>query len=471
VRRLWAVARTTLHEAVRTRTVPVVAVVLVAIVGLSPFMLRSTDKLAERVQLVLSYSLSAVGFLLAIMTIFLSASTLAGDLREKRIETIATKPIPRWQILVGKWLAVMLLNVALVVLSGGVTYVLVRHVIGRPEAAEDDEGRKALENEVYTARHTVDPSRPEAEIDEIIDNEIARKRAADQLGEGFNEAAYRRARRMELWISYNTLPPGYVCQYRFEGVTPARPDEQIYIRYKLIDVGDGGSGPEKKTILVDWTVSPERTLPIQRGQKGVVTPPQVVSLDDRHEFTVPANLVSADHELFVTCHNLTSLPGAAPAYAAFPAKEGIQVLCKAGSFEGNIVRTMLLVLIRLAFLSALAVAAASLLSFPVASLLALFVFVCALLVNQFVGLAAPAPGTEDEPEFITPTFYRLTLKAVAAAVPNFGRYDGTGDVATGRLVPWSLVVRGLGIVGAVYSGVVMVLGCLYFRSRELVETE
>ncbi len=467
MRRLWAVARTTLHEAVRTRTVPVVAVVLLAVVGLSPFLLRGAGKLVEQVQLVLSYSLGAVGFLLAIMTIFLSASTLASDLREKRIETIATKPIPRWQILVGKWLAVMLLNIAFVALSGGATYVLVRHVIGRPAAAADDQERHALMNEVYTARHTLGPSRPDAEIDEAIDNEIARKREADQLGEGFNEAAYRSTRRKELWISYNTLPPGYFCQYTFEGITPARPDQEIYVRYKLIDVG-GGSRLDKSTILVDWTISPERTLPIQQG---IVTRQQVVSLDDYHVFTIPANLVSADRELFVTCRNLTNLPGGAPAYAAFPAKEGIQVLYKAGSFEGNVVRTMLLVLIRLAFLSALAVAAASLLSFPVASLLVLFVFVCALLVNQFVGLALPVPGTEEEPEFRTPTFYRFLFEAVAAAVPNFGRYDGTGDVATGRLVPWSLVVRGAGIIGAAYSGVVMVLGCLYFRSRELVETE
>jgi hypothetical protein len=470
VRRLWAVARTTLREAVRTRTVPVVAIVLIAIVALSPFLLRHTGKLVDHVQLVLSYSLGAVGFLLAIMTIFLSASTLAGDLREKRIETIATKPIPRWQILVGKWLAVMVLNVALVVVSGAITYGLVRWVIGRPDAAENKQERKELVNEVYTARHTVDPSRPDAEIEEFIDAEIARKRDAGQLAEDFNEETYRRRRRKELWISYNTLPPGYVCQYRFEGVQPAQPDQEIYIRYKLIDVGGGESSAEKKQIWIDWTISPEETLPIQ---KGIVTRPELVSLGDFQEFTVPARLVSADGVLYVTCRNDTHLPGAPASdmYAAFPAEKGIQVLYKAGSFEGNVVRTMLLVLIRLAFLSALAVAAASLLSFPVASMFVLFVFVCALLVNQFVGLAAPVPGSEDDPEFRTPPFYRLLLQGITAVVPNFGRYDGTGDVATGRLVPWPLVVRGFLIIGAVYSGVVMLLGCLYFRSRELVETE
>jgi hypothetical protein len=70
-----------------------------------------------------------------------------------------------------------------------------------------------------------------------------------------------------------------------------------------------------------------------------------------------------------------------------------------------------------------------------------------------------------------PAFYRVVLKGIAAVIPNFGRYDGTGAVATGRLVPWRLVLMGLLKIGLIYGGVVMGVGCFWFRRRELVEPE
>jgi hypothetical protein len=340
----------------------------------------------------------------------------------------------------------------------------------RPSAAKDDTERDRLTREIYTARHTIDPTRPTEQIEQYITREIEDKRKRGLLGEDFDEEAYRRKRRRDVWNSYNTLRPGYGCVHKFEHVMPASTDEQLFVRYKAVAVGATQQGAEANTILLGWMVSPDPVLP---GPHGRVLEPVSVSLGDYHELAIPASLVGANNELYISCTNLTHLPGVVPAdvYAAFPADEGLQLLYKAGTFEGNFVRTMLLVLARLAFLSALSLAAAALLTFPVASLLVLFVFMCALSVDHFLALALPIGGTEEAPVFQTPAFYRPLLRALAAAVPNFGRYDGARALATGRLVPWGLVVRGLVVVSAVYGGVVMALGCLYFRGRELADAE
>jgi len=468
VRRLWAVARTTLREAVRTRTAAVILVTLLAVVVLSPFLLRGTGKLAERVQLVLTYSLGAVGFLLALLTIFLSTSTLAGDLRDKRIETIATKPIARWQIVVGKWLGVMLLNVALVLVSGVVSYMLVRHVIGSPSVAPDDEERQQLINEVYTARHTVDPTLPDFEVD--VDREIRARREAGEMPREWTEAEFRKILRTRLRTHYDSLGPGEVRGRVMERVMPASRDEQLFLRYKVLASGPREERPADKTVLLRWVVSPTNRP---------IDPDAIIfetrdTMDDFHEVSLPAQVVGPDNRVYIACGNVD--PRLVD--VGFPTEAGVQLLYTAGTFEGNFVRTMLLIIVRLAFLAALALAAAAVLSFPVASLFTVFVFMCALLVNHFMAIASPIVGTEErptvtgterEPIYETPAFHRVIVRAVAAMVPNFGRYDGVGELATGKIVLWRLVVRGLVVVGAIYGGVVMALGCLYFRARELAD--
>ena len=462
MRRVWAVARTTLREAIRSRTAIVILIAVVAVVGLSPFLLRGTGKLSERIQLVLSYSLGAVGFLLSIMTIFLAASTLAGDLREQRIETIVTKPVPRWQILVGKWVGVMILNVVLVIVSGGTTYLLVRYVIGNPS---DDTERQQLKNEVYVARHTVKPTPPDKKIEQTMDDEIRRKREAELLPEGFDEAQYRRARRKTLRIAFNDMRPGHPQVWEFRQVMPTHPHEPLFIRYKVVAAGPGEGGAKPDAIWLAWAISANPRMPIEETY---VPLPEKVSLGDFHMIAVPAGIVRSGSGLYVAFTNITNHPRFGPlVYAAFPAEEGIQLLYRAGSFEWNFVRTMILLLVRLAFLSALALAAAALLSFPVASLFVLFVFACALMVSHFLALAAPVGGADYAPVYQASPFHRMVLKAVSAAVPSFSHYDGATNLATGRLVPWRLVVRGILIVGALYGGVVMLLGCLHFAAREL----
>jgi len=461
VRRLWAIARTTLREAVRTRTALVILITLVGIVVLGPFLLRGTGKLADRVQLVLTYSLSAIGFLLSLLTIFLSASSLSGDVREKRVETIVTKPVPRWQILVGKWCGVMLLNVALVAVSGALSYGLVRHVIGRPAAAQTDQERTQLTNEVYVARHTVDPTTPDFEAH--IEQEVRARTLADAMPEDVTEHEFRKRLRTRQLTRYRSLAPGQRRGRLFERVMPAAREETLFLRYKVITGGSKEERPADNTVQLHWVFSPTP----EPGSPDRIDLLTKETMGDFHEIPIPARVAGPGGQVFVACMNIDQRL----VYAAFPGEEGVQILYRAGTFEGNFVRTMLLLLVRLAFLSALALAAAAFLSFPVASLFVLFIFMCALSVNSFTALASPVGGTEEMPVYQAPAFYRVVLKAVSAVVPNFGLYDGAGELATGRLVAWRLVGRGFLVVGAIYGGLVMALGCLYFRSCELALAE
>jgi Cu-processing system permease protein len=88
--------------------------------------------------LLLIAGLYVVHFLTVMLAIFASVDTIAGEIASHTIQTLVTKPVRRWQIVLGKWLgyaAMLLLYLGL--LGGGiflVTYLLVGYVPPNPLA-------------------------------------------------------------------------------------------------------------------------------------------------------------------------------------------------------------------------------------------------------------------------------------------------------------------------------------------------
>jgi Cu-processing system permease protein len=91
----------------------------------------------EIMNTMLTMGLYAVDLLAVLMTILTSVDTLSGEIASGTIQAIATKPVPRWQVLVGKWLGFAgLMTCYIVIMVGGVnavTYgmggVIARHLL------------------------------------------------------------------------------------------------------------------------------------------------------------------------------------------------------------------------------------------------------------------------------------------------------------------------------------------------------
>ncbi len=65
-----------------------------------------------------------VNFLTSIMTVLTSVDTLSGEIASGTIHTVVSKPVPRWQIVLGKWLGFTgMLTLYLLLMAGGVTLV------------------------------------------------------------------------------------------------------------------------------------------------------------------------------------------------------------------------------------------------------------------------------------------------------------------------------------------------------------
>src|SRR6516164_10694210 len=118
MQRIFAIAGLTWKAALRFKLFLVIAALLVlAVVGL-PLIVKDDGTAQGFTQIILTYTLSSITALLGLSTLWLACGTLARDIEECQIQVVATKPIARWQIWLGKWLGIMSLNAVLLGLAG-----------------------------------------------------------------------------------------------------------------------------------------------------------------------------------------------------------------------------------------------------------------------------------------------------------------------------------------------------------------
>ena len=120
--RIWAIARVTMLEAIRMR---VLWGLLVLVIGsdlfglvLGEMSIRDADRVARDVGLA---SASLWGSLTAI---FLGVFLLYTEVQRRTIHAIVSKPIERWEFVVGKYLGMACVLTLAVVIFGGVTLLV-----------------------------------------------------------------------------------------------------------------------------------------------------------------------------------------------------------------------------------------------------------------------------------------------------------------------------------------------------------
>ncbi|MFW5841169.1 MAG: hypothetical protein ACOCZE_11360 [Planctomycetota bacterium] len=152
---IWAVARQTVLQSIRTKIVPLFLVLLAVVLGLLPMAMSGDGTQAGKVQSFLSYSVSAIAVLLSIVTVLLTVHVLSSDVEQKFVMTVATKPVARWQYVLGRWVGVVLLNAVFVLIAGAAAYGQVQYM--RHAGQMNPQDRQKIESEIFVARRQVDP--------------------------------------------------------------------------------------------------------------------------------------------------------------------------------------------------------------------------------------------------------------------------------------------------------------------------
>jgi ABC-type transport system involved in multi-copper enzyme maturation permease subunit len=87
----------------------------------------------------LTVGLYAIDLLVVVMTVLMSVDTLSGEIASGTIQAVATKPVRRWELLIGKWLGfAAMLTLYLFVMVGGIN--LITHVMAGVAARHITQG-------------------------------------------------------------------------------------------------------------------------------------------------------------------------------------------------------------------------------------------------------------------------------------------------------------------------------------------
>lgn len=121
--KIYQIAKNTFRESIRDRILYVVAFfALMMLVGSLAF---GWISIGDQLQVVQDFSLAVLSFFVALMAVFIGAGLVHKEIEKRTIYTILSKPVERWQFLLGKYFGLLaVLGLALVgMLSAALLFV------------------------------------------------------------------------------------------------------------------------------------------------------------------------------------------------------------------------------------------------------------------------------------------------------------------------------------------------------------
>jgi len=465
-RRIWAVARQMIAEGIRMK-IAVVFVLLIAMVVLGlPFSVSGDSSLTGAVQSFMTYGLASTGLLLGMLTIFLSRS-ISDDMTGRQIFLVATKPIARWEYVVGKWLGIALLNGVFLAASGLCIYGMVHYIQRTHPPLDPDFDAAELQNEVLVARHSGKMKVPDFSEDAELEFQTNIEGGLYADRPDFNAEEEKRRLAAKYEARWRVVGPTNTRVFDFENILVDRsPDNWIQLRYKTEVTGY----PPDEIFRAVW----------QFGDPYKGTPTYSTNVRHvvgrYHTIRVPADAVAEDHTLKVRFANANLFPEEVtwPNVIEFRASDPVEILFVVGSFEGNLFRLTTIMYCKLLFLAAVAVLTVTVFSFPVACLASFTVFVLAgmrgFLVDALDTASADQAGMfESAREFFVQSIL-IVFKAIYWVVPDFSKFDAIEDFVSGRNVSLVWVLQAVTELALIKTLVVLGVAILLFHRRELAET-
>src|SRR6187200_3462222 len=125
------------------------ALLLLGGVIVLPLIVKDDGTARGFTQIILTYTLALTTTLLGFATLWLSCGILAREIEEAQMQMVVVKPIARWQVWIGKWLGILMLNAMLLALSGVAIFVMMQWRASKLSPKE----QAVLRNEIFVARN------------------------------------------------------------------------------------------------------------------------------------------------------------------------------------------------------------------------------------------------------------------------------------------------------------------------------
>jgi len=452
--RIFAIAQLTWKAAFRFRLFWVLTTLLLGSVILLPLLIKHDGTARGFTQILLTYSLITITALLGFATLWLACGTLARDIEECQMQVVAVKPIARWQIWLGKWLGITLLNVILLAIAAGGVYGLLQY---RARQLPPDQQR-VLRNEIFVARAGTREKPPD--IDNYVE-QVFQDRIKETPVPLEDQPAVRKSIREHLLARLQVVPPGFQRVWKLDLGLQKNflKGQPLFARVKFFAAQTNVLGTYLGTLTFGDPQNPAARVV-----------PASLAAETFHEFEVPANIFDGQGRVTIAFLNESSTA------LLFPLDEGMELLYREGGFALNFARGVLMILFWLALLAALGLAAASFLSFPVAAFFS-FTLLVIVLSSGTLSMAVdegyiirPSDDMSAAARFLNSALMNF-FKGVLALVHVVQTFSPVDALSTGRSITWFQLARGFAQVVLLMGGIMAVGGMYVFTRRELATAQ
>ena len=512
---VFAVARNVLAEAVRMRISLVFIVMVMILLAALPGVLDTSQPLRYRVQAFMSFGTGLSFWVIAILTILFSAATVSFEQRGRVIWQTMTKPVSAWAYVLGKWLGVSGLSAVLLLVCATGIFGFVEYLRGLPAVGEsapfvsaDARGaispdRLVLERQILAARVAKGVSPPLTPDDpsfleaarEFIENERLSTpdfgSTPEQQKEVFDS----------LYKSYigefSAVAPGRSKTYLFKGLNDARERNLPLVFRHRINVG--GNRPDQQ-FDVAFAFGPLPPIDERLGlgiyHSVQITPCVLLAnggmlrVTDRNyerarelvengtlqgRVINTEDIVEPDGTLYVQALNgrlaIERSTGQLVVQGneqtmVFP-PDGLEISYSVGGYRGNFFRAMVLLWVKLAFISMLTILASTFLSFPVACLVSFGSFLAGEGSSYLIKSVEVFNWTDEEGNLqVFKWFAALITSAVGNTFKVYDSLNPLDSIVNGKLITWGSALGAIGLL-VIITAVMFAVAGYVFSKREL----
>lgn len=475
-----AIARNVIAEAVRMKVSIVFIVLLIFLLASIPGLLSPETPLRYRVQSFLQYGAGGSYWVVAILSVFLAVGTVAFEQRDRVIWQTATKPVPPWRYLLGKWIGVV--TVAAVLLAVSCTgvflfteylrstpahgevraYQVSQAALARGDTGVVAEDRLILETQILAARDYVTPTYESISkelVERLAEQRVELAQREDPTFRATPEAIreIRNNTATEILERQRSIAPGRYQTFRFRGLRSALDSGQpLSLQFRF----DAGGNDPRAIYDLAFRFANAPMLGVVARQSA---PSQTLTM------SIPPMAVDDEGVLLIEIFN-----GRIEGNLIAPnddtiifTPDGLIVFYPRGSYHMNFVRAVAILWLKIAFLAAVGITAATSLSFAVASLVSFGVMLIAES-SRFLNTSLEYYHTTDQQGNldIIRTVIRGIAFPIAKLFEQYGQIRPVHSLVNGRNVGWlDLGVTALVMLTA--SAACLTIGWAIFRKREL----
>ncbi|MBT5926886.1 MAG: ABC transporter permease [Verrucomicrobia bacterium] len=453
---LLAIVGLTLKAAIRYRVVVVLSGLLLASVVVLPLMIKHDGSAQGFTQILLTYTLSAITFLLGFSTLWIACGSLAREVQECQIQILAVKPIPRWKIWIGKWIGIVVINAILLGLSSMAVYGI---TVWRAQQLSEAQ-QAVLDNEIFVARGSALPAYPD--IQPYVDEYMAERLKENPNLVDLDQTYVRQQVEEQVKAAQQVVRPAYIRRWTIPVASPESvKDQPMFLRVKFFT-----SRPyDTSTYNVMWEIGPPETP--QRVQRRMDIAPEAPI-----EFLIPPNLLDPEGNLIVDVYNDNQEA------LLFPLEDGMEVLYRQGGFGWNYVRGMLVILCWMGFLAAIGLAASSFLSFPVAAFVSIALLIVGFssgtlsqIVDQGgIGGINHETGRKDSASGLDYVAIPLA-KGILGVINLVKEFSPVSFLSTGRSITVGILFQALTQIVILMGGLFAAFGIWAFYRSELATAQ